>query len=453
MKTASPELIALLAGSTQFLMADAYEFVLLDGTVIRSCSWDQNIILGGMNLVGGALLQAGYGWLQGQNGTGVPPVVTPNASTAPDGTKSAMDMILDRGAGSTSADISFVQSPSLVTPSGRTYTAGVWLKGTAGQQVAMRQVGNSNPQIITFSGVWQKTVWPEATTSSLSKPVLGVLSRGTWNATNKVQFSIWHPQVQFGTVLGPFAGMAAPTTPVDTRVTYSANGLKIKRNRTRVAVGLEVDEMELTVTPASTDTVGSLPFMWAVNNGLLDGATFTLRRVFLSDPATVVDSVVLFSGSVSEIAFSRSEANVKVKSELERLNINTPPDVYQPSCRRTFGDALCGFDKESISALGTMSGGNTNRVLNVTGFGQAAGYFDQGVLLFTSGDMAGIKRTILTYAPGKVTLGLPLPRVPGYGDGIKLYPGCDKTPAKCASYGNSSMFSAEPFIPVPETAR
>ena len=244
-------------------------------------------------------------------------------------------------------------------------------------------------------------------------------------------------------------------------VLYSCNGLKIKRAKTKLTVGLVVDQLDLTIYPASTDRIGALSFLGALNNGLLDGATFTLQRAFLSDATTVVGTLLLFSGAVSDTEFSRTEARLKIKSWLELLNVNLPRNLYQAGCRWTFGDSGCGVIKEPYAVSGTIAGGSTNQILNVSGLTQPTGYFDQGVIVFTSGILQGIKRTVRTFTSptggslvDTVNLGLPLPHNPGYGDTFKIYPGCDKTMATCAGrFSNLLRFGGFPFIPVPETAR
>jgi uncharacterized phage protein (TIGR02218 family) len=47
MKTASPELIALLNSGQQFKMADCYTFTLASGAVLRYTSWDERVTYGG----------------------------------------------------------------------------------------------------------------------------------------------------------------------------------------------------------------------------------------------------------------------------------------------------------------------------------------------------------------------------------------------------------------------
>ena len=87
------------------------------------------------------------------------------------------------------------------------------------------------------------------------------------------------------------------------------------------------------------------------------------------------------------------------------------------------------------------------------GLSQSAGYFTRGYILFTSGALNAIKRTVKGWQPGLVSVFNPLPAVPAVGDTFMIYPGCDHTQATCSSkFGNVVHFRGFPYVPVPETA-
>lgn len=485
MKSASPELIAYLNSSRQFLMADLYQFTLLDGTIIRATSWDRDVVDGGDNLLTYSQLFDHTPWTLGTSdtlGTGI---------IAPDGTATAYKLK------ASTTNTYHYTAQSVTRAAGLIYTRSLYAK--AGEY------NYAGLQIKDFAGVFKNAFFDLTTGqvvagSGYLNAVASSVGSGWWrlwmaynaeqgvgapNDAHLISDTVPHMGTGFagdgasGVYLwgamenpGALPDIYVPTlaSPVDTRVTYPANGLKITRSKTRCIVGLEVDQLDLTVYPSATDRIGTLSFLAALNNGVLDGATFTLKRAFLSDPTTVVGTRTLFTGQVSDCDFSRTEANIRIKSWLELLNVNVPRNLYQAGCRWTWGDSGCGINKEAYAAVGALSGGSTNLSLNVTGLTQATGYFDQGVLLFTSGNLLGIKRTILGYthgAPSVLALGLPLPRNPGYGDTFKVYPGCNKIAGHkdlftgqfvldgdCpVKFNNLLRFGGMPFIPVPETAR
>ncbi len=247
-------------------------------------------------------------------------------------------------------------------------------------------------------------------------------------------------------------------TNADIDLTVSGNvfistGAQFKRGNTRTIVGLEVDTLDLTIYADSTHLMGGVPILQALQNGALDGAYVQLERTFMASWGdTSAGTIILFTGRVSEAQFSRTEANVKVKSDLELLNIQMPRNLYQPSCLHTLFDASCGKIKSSFAAAAVVAAGSTKAILNC-GLGQASGYFDQGTVTFTGGVNNGVTRTIKIYTPGVVVLSYPLQAAPANGDTFNAYPGCDKTQDTCTNkYANVANFRGQPYIPIPETA-
>jgi hypothetical protein len=94
-------------------------------------------------------------WSKLAAGTGVAPVVTANAATAPDGTATADLIVFDRGAGTSGSDISYITF-SLVAFTG-TAVSSVWLKTSDGstKQVQLR-CGAPAGTPITVTGTWQR---------------------------------------------------------------------------------------------------------------------------------------------------------------------------------------------------------------------------------------------------------------------------------------------------------
>ncbi|MFZ5658774.1 MAG: DUF2163 domain-containing protein [Pseudomonadota bacterium] len=235
---------------------------------------------------------------------------------------------------------------------------------------------------------------------------------------------------------------------------YAAGGLHFKRGRVREAAGIKVDGLDLTASADAGYLLGGVPFPHAVANGALDGAYLTLRRVFMPSPGdTSPGALVRFVGRVSKVTPGRTETRLSVKSDLEILNIKMPRNVYAPACSHTVYDSGCGLDK-SVWAVAATADNGSGRSQLLCGLAQAAGYFDLGYLVFTSGANTGVKRTVRSYTPGVVSLSLPLPNAPAAGDAFTIYPGCDRTLGGngCPKFSNQARFRGYPYVPVPETA-
>lgn len=240
-------------------------------------------------------------------------------------------------------------------------------------------------------------------------------------------------------------------------VTFSARGPLIRRGTVRTVVGLEVDKLDLTVSPkpgVGGHLLNGEPFIPASLQGALDGAMVMLQRAFLSSwSLPPVGAVVMFYGRVSDVSGTRSAMPVDVKSALELLNTKLPRNLYQASCMHTLYDAGCAVNKAARTITGTVTGTNGTGQWLQSGLSQTPGWFDQGVLTFISGPNAGVQRTVKAHSAGQFWFAFPLPTTPAVGDIFSVYPGCDKTQATCsAKFSNLPRFRGFPFVPVPETA-
>lgn len=105
---------------------------------------------------------------------------------------------------------------------------------------------------------------------------------------------------------------------------YAANSLLVDGLQYKCATGLEVDKQKITIMARPTDTIGGIPFLVAVRNGLLDGCFIQRERAFLASWGSApLGSVVLFKGRVSTIdSIGRTTAQVTVASDLVLLDID-----------------------------------------------------------------------------------------------------------------------------------
>ena len=234
---------------------------------------------------------------------------------------------------------------------------------------------------------------------------------------------------------------------------FSSQTVKFKRGRTRVVTGVQVDTLDLTLYADTSMLLGGIPFLAAIHNGAMDGAKVLLQRTFMATWGdTSAGSIIPFSGRVSESKISRTEAILTVKSDLELLNIKMPRNLYTPNCMYTLFDTGCGLNKAAWAVNAYASSGATSTIIPCT-FSQSSGYFDQGTVRCTSGANSGVIRNIKSYTVGQITLNYPLPNVPGNGDGLTAYPGCDKTQSTCQGrFANLAKFRGFPFVPAPEAA-
>jgi len=237
---------------------------------------------------------------------------------------------------------------------------------------------------------------------------------------------------------------ASSAYPADDGLVYYAN-IPYTRNKIKTVVGVEVDELELTIFGGTV--LGSTPILQAAAGTYLDGAQVQVLRAFMSTFGVVVGSVIQFVGFVAQVDVGRTQAVVKVKSNLQLLNVQMPKNVWQPTCINQLYQSPCNLTRTAISGQPTT--GTSGLIFGSTGTAssQATNYFNLGYVTFTSGANNGITRTVKSYSGGVFTMMNPFPNVPLNSDTFNAFVGCDHTLATCTSYGNQARFRGMPFIP------
>lgn len=235
-------------------------------------------------------------------------------------------------------------------------------------------------------------------------------------------------------------------------ITYKAGTPFFSRTATRLTVGVEVDEMTVTVAFKPTDTIGSAFWRDVARVGVLDGATIKVERAYFTDWTLPALGVIhVFEGGVGEIQSGMNEVNITVKSATELFNTMLPRSLYQASCRNLlFDTATCGVNKAAYTTTATVSGVN-NKANFTASTGKPPGWFSSGYLVFTSGANAGLSASIKAFDGTTFVLNAPLLFTPAVNDGFIVYAGCDRLLATCKNkFNNGNNFRGEPFTPKPE---
>lgn len=236
---------------------------------------------------------------------------------------------------------------------------------------------------------------------------------------------------------------------------YRNDGPVISRDGTSLSLGIEVDNLSITIETNESTKFGDVPVAQAFHNGILDGARFKLERIFM-DANTPTDTsagtLVLFDGRIVEPELDRYVINASVVSDVDNLKLQMPRNLYTPGCLNTLFDGACGLLSSDFAVTTTIAANSTpSRIL--CELSQAQGWFTQGVVEFLEGVNIGIKRTVRLHEAGALLLTLPLLEMPEIGESIRVYPGCDKRLDTCTNrFNNRARFRGAPFVPVPETS-
>lgn len=235
-------------------------------------------------------------------------------------------------------------------------------------------------------------------------------------------------------------------------VTFLANSVLVDGLRYRCSVGLDVDQQQITIAAHESDTVGGVPFLQALRNGIFDGCRVARERAFLAGwGMPPIGTILLFKGRIGTIdRIGRTKAELTVNSDLVLLDVEIPRNIYTPSCTHVLYDSGCGLTKEAYGQPGTAEEGSTTTVIVWSG---AAGTYKQGTLSFTSGVNSGLTTTIKDASGSALMLAYPLLVAPSVGDTFTVYQGCDHTQVTCAGkFDNLVNFRGFPYIPPPTHA-
>jgi uncharacterized phage protein (TIGR02218 family) len=213
--------------------------------------------------------------------------------------------------------------------------------------------------------------------------------------------------------------------------------------------GLSVDNLELDALVLSVEFTES-----ELLAGRWDFAKVDIFQVIWRTPNE--GQLLLRKGTLGEVSFMaqgpRNSTTGAYKAELRGLLqplSQVIGEVVSQMCRANLGDARCKVNLPSLTIAATVASVDVlNQVIASPSLTQAAGYFDYGLISFTTGANTGYSMEVQTYTPGVVNLFASMPYPVAAGDVFTLSPGCDRHFATCHTrFNNAVNFRGEPFLP------
>jgi uncharacterized phage protein (TIGR02218 family) len=130
-----------------------------------------------------------------------------------------------------------------------------------------------------------------------------------------------------------------------------------------------------------------------------------------------------------------------------RLNARVG-DLYTRNCRYILGDSRCGVSLAGLTVTSSVSSVVKPKLRIATPLAQAAGYFDNAVLTFTSGLNNGYKSVVKSHASGQLEFQVRTAHAISAGDAFSIAPGCDLNEETCKTkFNNFNNFGGFPTIP------
>lgn len=207
------------------------------------------------------------------------------------------------------------------------------------------------------------------------------------------------------------------------------------------SIGFSVDNLDIQGMLDSTAITES-----DIMAGLYDYAEIQVFMVNYTDLSQ--GKLILRTGWLGEVSFSKNHFVTEVRGLTQALSQKIG-DVFTPVCRAIFGDSKCKLDLIAYTEASIVTSVSNNRVFMASSLSNPTGYFDYGIIKFTSGSNNGFKMEVKNYVlDGSITLVALMPFDISEGDEFEITTGCDKNFQTCINkFNNAVNFRGEPHVP------
>ena len=183
-----------------------------------------------------------------------------------------------------------------------------------------------------------------------------------------------------------------------------------------------------------------------VNKGLYDQARVTVSIFNYEDITQHIMTIIY--GVIGRITLRGGQYIAEVRGLSELLQ-HDHGRVYTPLCDAILGDTRCGVNLSTYTHSGIVSGSVNRYSFEFTGITtQADGYFDLGLVTWTSGLNTGVASQLKSYRGNTIVLFSEANEAIAIGDQFSITAGCDRTVGTCRTkFNNIVNFRGFPSIP------
>ncbi len=151
--------------------------------------------------------------------------------------------------------------------------------------------------------------------------------------------------------------------------TYTA--IPLQRGEVNFSTNFEVGEVSVAVTNITTDISDD------VNNGILDRAELTIKRIRWDADYAADEEFIIFKGFL-DVDFDRRTLELTAKSKFSNLSVQIPRFVYEESCNWNLFDNQCGLTRADYAYAGTATSGSRSAVIDTNRGSVYKAAFDAG---------------------------------------------------------------------------
>lgn len=187
-----------------------------------------------------------------------------------------------------------------------------------------------------------------------------------------------------------------------------------------------------------------------IASGIYDNARAYLFATSFLNP--VEDEEPIVASLLGKTALLNNRYRMEEMAIVDALGQSTT-DTYTANCQNTLGGQEfggCHVNLATYTVTGSVTGVTSGQVFRDASRSEAADWFGQGAITFTSGANAGLgAMQIKDYAAnGTITLYEPTYYPVAIGDTYTMIPGCRKRQEDCRDkFGNVARFGGFPWVP------
>ncbi len=145
--------------------------------------------------------------------------------------------------------------------------------------------------------------------------------------------------------------------------------------------------------------------------------------------------IPLSSYNIGEVKVERGEYQFDIRGK-SQLYKQVSGRSYTNSCYLDYGSAKCGAT-DKVTLTGSVTSMVNSKVFSDSSKNQAANFFNEGILEWTSGSNKGVKMRVKAFANTQFTLALPMLMPVSVGDTFTVSNGCGKLLRHCRDDHNN----------------
>jgi hypothetical protein len=161
-----------------------------------------------------------------------------------------------------------------------------------------------------------------------------------------------------------------------------------------------------------------------------------------------LEKQVVFIGQLSRPAYKGNVVQLECVGFEKFLSLPVPRARWTPQCNHTLYDTMCGLSKASfaVSAATLTSVSSNGLTISAEAFGSAPYSLTRGFIQWRVH-----KRLIVSDSGSSIGIRFAIPGFTSGATDVVVYPGCNKTMARCKALGNMNgsldRFFGMPYIP------